>query len=281
MKQTKPHYLLLIIALTLVSCAKQKQPNFSQIWDFENIDDFFMVIDRKVKGDVMTYTDKTFSAITEDGEPAKDLMLYFHKKFDKGGNLIEDFRYDQDGVREHAVYIQYDKRGNIIERVKESGNYPSTMKYEYDNKGIISKRTIYSYDADSTVILYSYDDKSSVLQGDVYEDGGKMHAKLYFRFDEYGNLVSYESGEPNGEPEVNHKFEFDSKGLLLRLKDSLYGDEFSFVYDDKGNVTELLVDGESQVTMEYEYDKKGNWVKRNFIEGGVLMGISEREYEYY
>lgn len=210
-------------------------------------------------------------------------------KYDSNGNLINKKTYQNETPFEDFVY-KYDNDGNLIEH-NESGYQESIINtiFKYDN-GILIERTInyangnketkkydskgnwienvstYSGSAYKTVKSNKYDDKGNLIEDLWHRDNGSVFMHCIYKYDNDNNLIEqkrYSDIENTGLKEVWNR-KYDNNGNVIeenqfKPNEPLYG------------ITEY----------KYEFDSKGNWIKRieSFEDGKKF--IIEREIEYW
>jgi hypothetical protein len=92
-----------------------------------------------------------------------------------------------------------------------------------------------------------------------------------FNFDEKGNLIEEKMYSNEDTPNSRVIFKYDEKGNVVEEKKTCY---ISGCYD-------LIIDGNDFITYQYEFDKKGNWIKRIEFRHQTPFRIVEREIVYY
>ena len=158
-------------------------------------------------------------------------------------------------AEETRVYTGYTRTDG------DSGDVTIMEKYVYDGVRLVSATT-----QEGTMTL-TYDESSKTATTSI---GNLLEYKM--TWDEKGNIVKdyqrYESGY-----EVSYVYSFDDEGRPL----SSYGVEgekqtnkVEFTYDKNGNkLTEVYYteDGLNTVNTKWEYDDKGNLVKKTTLDG--------------
>ena len=207
-------------------------------------------------------------------------------KYDSRGNVIEEntiylgsespdeikiFTYDRaDRQISHAVYdskkaLKYksmrkiDAEGQVIEIIDETEQHITKHVFKYDEKG--RPQTILSFDQKKNEIagkkVYKYDDEKLIVETLDYDQNDRLLIKIISRVDKYGNILTQSTSLTED-----------------------YLRELAKLYGAKSAPPQILIDqlklrGEtSDETFQYEYDEKGNWIKR--FDFGVVT-LSEGE----
>jgi hypothetical protein len=216
-----------------------------------------------------------------DNEHEEDNNRTVPLKYDDRNNIIEI------GVDSNKSYYLYDRDNKLIKSVfiyasaTRSLLYKEIYLYKYDKENRLKEYFNYSndsvYNANDDIINndnlnfninYLYDEQNRVIKEiswsirdeDVY---GKRYDTLSYSYDE--NIKKY----------CNTHF---YSGIAETVEEN----------DDKGNVIQTIVFDTSGAEIDsfvykYEYDKKGNWIKKstfaNYSE--VPYECIERKIEYY
>lgn len=244
----------------------------------------------------------------------KKVLLY-----DNHGNMIEDQRYDNDnGNLHYKTTYEYDSNGNVIEEQGfDYGKLYYTATYEYDSNGNMIEEKRFKngkldyhrsyhnqYDSLNNLIqIESYEspwDKYNLQwvdasQGDdyfqhQYQKNGGLVFQSTFTLDDAGNMLEASQYQSNGD--LNNKFSYRYNAKGEKTEENKYNTDGSLDYkitwrfDDSSNVLEEQVyntDGslEQKRTYQYEFDEKGNWLKKVVFEDGGAKFILVREYDYY
>jgi hypothetical protein len=249
--------------------------------------------------------------------PEKDVhVMAEHYKFDSAGHCIDRaIILSAGGTNSHYSY-GYDKNGNRIEDkdFTESGHYRRTVnKYDiqgnqigvisYDTLGQITETDEYTYDKHGNYIVHKHTGRSYketntfVYDGsnrlisvkNVTTDGDYKNAEIKYFRDTVEETWKGSWGNGHVQTVLNKKKQivmYKSVGT-----ETGYGQSFvyTYTYDSAGNQTEIK-QTESDVIQqfpyserfEYEYDKKGNWIKRTTttLDGKPMESI-ERKIDYY
>ena len=242
-----------------------------------------------LKGKVKSYTESRYNAEDRFGEIQKiEGSLYWKEsfKYDDKGNLIEMIGYSN-------YTFKYDDKGNRMEEnyYNADGILSGKVNYNYDDKGNRIEENYYNADGIlSGKNTYKYDDKGNQIEGNNYKVDGsgldlhlRLSGKYTYKYDKKGNQIENNKFNADGILFGKYTYRYDDKGNEIEKNDynadgSLYHKE-TYKYDDKGNKIE--VNGYSNYTYKYEFDAKGNWIKKITFKNQIPENILERIYQYY
>lgn len=245
--------------------------------------------------------------------------------YDAIGNLVEVIVYGRQGEREYAFPSSYTCSGGVVEetisgtgidrsqvtqRIDHAsttttysfdlrGNHIATdfrgfshnaTKYHYDNEGqLLRWEEIMYSDKDERDRLYRrrvYDPRDNLLEHFIWDSDGKLKENAITVYTVRGAGVSPPTGKSY------RIIESDRDGRIARVysdPENAREPNLSFTYDTNGNilsVTLTLMDMKLVTSIRYEYDRKGNWIKRDVSnEAGPIAPASAmtmtRTIEYY
>lgn len=163
--------------------------------------------------------------------------------------------------------FKYDNSGNLLKQLSYSndGKYLDTIQYLYDDKGRLSKeeRCDSSGGVLSTVKIY---DEAGVLTCEEYYEDDILQEKLFYQYDQDGNVIETKSHENTDENwSEKNVSRYDQNGRLIEkasynATDGLYL-KTTYKYDEFGNLTEEInynVTNESGTTRETPFRKLVN-----------------------
>jgi YD repeat-containing protein len=244
--------------------------------------------DMNYKSKVESASEVTYAAVTTGKEITKGAVGDSdYVEFDSNGNLLVDYHYLHDGSLWSVFTYKYDTANHVIE---ERGNNAKTV-YKYDAQGNNTERT-YSYSSDipDGKSILKYDAKGNLLENDSYDDKGKLSDKHTYTYDDMGNCTECKHFGPNGNLIVRSTYSYDDHQNIIE-QDDYSGDNILqtktySAYDDKKNVVSEKRDDANGKTIwtdayTYEFDAKGNWVKKNYSQNGAARTISYRMISYY
>lgn len=207
------------------------------------------------------YSYNTYGKLIEIADQNSDGSIgsKFIIDYNDAGKPQTTYEYDDDGVMYGKTIYEYDERGfPLSESTYRDNEIAYRVIYECDNSGHIDKTTMYynRNGSEKDVQTYRYDDKGRIIEVD---DDGRIYK---YQYDECGNLTR---------------------------RDMSYGRYIS-TYNDHGDITKTIlynIDGSVDCTSEYryEYDNKGNYIKKILFEtyndDRTLIYLYEYKIEYY
>jgi hypothetical protein len=202
-------------------------------------------------------------------------------KYNENGKITDEYYYDKgDVLKSHNQYT-YNESGNVTElkRISPTQVYNSKVTYtynssnkilkeiSYDSNNIASSEATYTYDAEGNILKIEFTKSFTYKHEYVYDENKKLKSIIYFN----------EDGTKDTEkPKENGRYENDKNN--------------TYKYDDKNNLIEETHDasyGFSKFTTEYDYNEKGEWLKKrtfysdNPSEKGELKSTTTKEITYY
>lgn len=249
-----------------------------------------------LKGKVESVKTITFEAERRFGEIAKgDIDEIEFCKFDNKGKLLEVSQFDSDGETIYESFYTYD--GDILRECKQytfgklerttifaprKDNVDEVNIYNAEGDKIIQERHEYSDDNLLIAIkTYNLEDNSIDSVSFTYENGrlksqichdsdGSEAFSLYYEYKQ-GKMSTSISKYIFDNTMWGTKYTYDplSKAIIQEENGS-YGEDGAF----KAHYTAIY---------QYEYDNKGNWIKKvsNKKDSREPLEIVEREIVYF
>lgn len=200
---------------------------------------------------------------------------------------MEDTQYQSGAPRINTRFLEkivaYDVTGRVTEEIRSFGT------------DCVSSRHVFSYDPEGsrTEAIYSAArDKSNPSQPPV---SPLMH-KQVFKMEEAGRRSEIDEYDDKGKLSGKSLYEYDNQGRvndIIQESDSTRS-RCEFTYNDKGLASEKTCQGSATGIRDrsqyaYEYDAKGNWIKRTaknscvlpnrwFFEAGTRIHYREIKY---
>ena len=287
MKLTKSYYLFFLLPLFLLSFTDGNKKKND--WEKEKLkgnvksirEYYYNEADDKtlaIKPSAIGINDSNSCIITNYNEKGNVTTCNWHRgnlegkkwinRYDDAGNLIESTTFNTDDSISKKSYFIYDANLNCIE---SNGTYYGKhgmnfkLIYKYDDKNNRIEMGYYKYFKDSQAYyqwIYKYDENDNNIEEYVYHEDGKLSQKYINKFDNDHNLIQIDAYSES----LMWKYfsTYNENGLMT--------DEHQIGKDDK-----LMYD----YAFKYEYDDKGNWIKKIKYEKDIPIGLTIRVIEYY
>jgi YD repeat-containing protein len=249
---------LLIILIVLFGCSDNKQKKKT---DLEKMN---------LNENVNFLKESIYVAVLMDGkivnEAEKSSTFYEGYIFDVNGVLIEELKYNSDAEKEWSIKFKYDKRGVLINKLKQNlldEGLLAEYKFVFDDIGNLVKEYIYWSGNDKGDMLneYKYDDKGNIIEKIEYNEH-------YYLSDDTTSKTIY-------------KFEYDSLGNVI-IENSYWGDwKHKLLRTYKYEAGKKVFEQSKYVKITYEYDEHGNEIRRaeDYGSGRVLMILTSYEFD--
>lgn len=225
----------------------------------------------KIKGKVQEMRVENFWAKEENGKITKG---------DEHTNKGAIEKYNSSGTILSAVYI--DGKG-----IKS----PNLWSIEAEAEGkMINKAKYYLRD---TLIAYTqniYSGNNLTEVKFLNPENDTLMGKVLYNYDQNGNRIKWQLFSNKDKPLQYIEFIYSPGGFLEHMKQYSDSGKMTLLYDYKNNDKgekinehyENFVNGTiSENELRYEYDKKGNWIKRVIYKDNKPSWLSERELKYY
>lgn len=246
--------------------------------------------DYNLTGNVKSIKVCIYDAKIKFGEiVTEDIDVSYTVSFDNEGMVSELSEFDNSGNLDVKT---------ITKRIQ--GSYDSEIS-TYDNKGNLRSKRIIKRDEDRNVVSSHYYYEDSLISFTEFENvkGKPVKSKTVSNGSTIINILHYENGIHS--KTIEYDIDGNETGNFTeltngRLSKICKNSELVFMcsYNDKnlpchivgGKMSPLnwfYVDTNKEYYYEYEYDKKGNWIKRIEYYGAdkKLETVSTREIAYY
>ena len=235
--------------------------------------------------------DKTIDKIISNGV-LYDKNAYI--KLNKAGKVTTRIFYDDKNKVIGKRKITYDhKNRRKKEKVYNSkGELTKEFVMTYDEKRKES-REIYHIEQDSDfqrITLCRLDESGNPIVCITYYSDGEIIEKCYLRYDDFGNLSERIYTSPEDDRKYIYQNEYNLIGFPTKLikEDYVnYTDNFRVSYFYKDNyppyAQSISTNGVLSIYSElsYQYDKKGNWIRKEIRYKDKLAFVVELKLTYY
>lgn len=221
-------------------------------------------------------------------------------KFDNEGNIVERNEYNIDGSLSNKYIVKCESKENTIEKslYYPNGSLLGKFIIKFDSHRNIVETDAYQPDGKIVVRSnFKYDENSNQIEkiSEQFDDGFKQ--RTYNKYDIKGNIIdskteSYQKNDSRGWFCISHETKkYDDKGnnieiVILNCVNGAMIRKTIQKFDDKGSIIEennYNVDGGLmyKYIYKFDYDKKGNWIKKIDFENEIPAYITIRQIEYY
>ena len=281
----RPLLYLLFVLYTLTTFAQDDEP--LKYFFLRGKVKSIRIIPYKIKEN----EDKTIDKIISNGV-LYDKNAYI--KLNKAGKVTKRIFYDDKNRVIGKRKITYDhKNRRKKEKVYNSkGKLTKEFIMTYDEKRK-ERREIYHIEQDSDfqrITLCRLDESGNPIVCITYYSDGEIIEKCYLRYDDFGNLSERIYTSPEDDRKYIYQNEYNLIGFPTKLikEDYVnYTDNFRVSYFYKDNyppyAQSISANGVLPIYSElsYQYDKKGNWIRKEVRYKDKLAFVVELELTYY
>ncbi|MDP1726403.1 MAG: hypothetical protein Q8M15_06435 [Bacteroidota bacterium] len=232
-----------------------------------------------------------YLTIINPGEMQLKEQINHEKLYDDNGFKIKEIIYNDDGVIENIISLNYDKKGNLIFRkaVKPDSsisysdarifdahsnktdyyfyNPDGSVLYKkaakYDNYGRLTESRMYHDGVLKAVNKYTYQDMQ-MLENEECDSAGNFRHKWLYKFDEFGNLTEEAQYNVNNYCTMKNLYEFNmARQLVKEIKYIGAYIQYRASYQYNGNglldaKIEYSTNGKISARYRYQYGIKKN-----------------------
>ena len=232
----------------------------------------------RLVGPIRTVRQERVLFVNPAGRPSEWLederVLVDIARYDRAGRLVEKTSYAPDGAQSVRLVRTYDAAGRL------------TVQRLYDSADTLWRTTDYSYDAEGHLILaVSTDADGDLWFRDVYRpnpdgttarvdhhdpDGTLLHSAR-FTYDGQGRIARRMLSDADGSAISGNAYTYGPTGNVVAVvtqgRNGALVSRWLFEHDEHGNEREWMelgADGalRKKEIYAYEYDERGNWLKR-------------------
>jgi len=245
---------ILLSALFFLSCGSSENNDRSNSdWRRFNL-----------KGDVKSFREIKFLAVDNfsiilNGEKIKHIYNQ-EVLFNLDGNKIEKNDYIPDGTLTNRTVYLYKKH-----QLVEYNNY--------DSQGILFGTGKFQTDEDGSPIRLDYKTTD-----------GRYNWSESYEYDNNRNLTAVKRFKTESVIDTEGKYTFDENGNVISSefhRDNKLISKNTYMCDESNNFQKLCIGDSVIYTFKYNFDEKGNWIKKIVFENDNPSGILLREIEYF
>jgi len=164
------------------------------------------------------------------------------------------------------------------------------VKYKYDKKGNIIRRTVYNTSGDLIGKETSYfNGDNRIISHYTYSEKGKISSMKTFSYDNSGRLSESAGIDPSGKVNSRLKYIYDDSGNLTeKIWYGFTGEVISiikFSHDEYGRLTgenKFSGENEPEGSISYAYNENGNITDIfNYGADGKKIKLTKLIYDYY
>jgi antitoxin component YwqK of YwqJK toxin-antitoxin module len=249
--------------------------------------------------------------------PAQRVVEETYTQDRLNARIVMTETYDRNGyVTEREVALIYkdapEKDAKSRSVLVRSSSSRITEERTYRNDGSLLSRQMYSYDANGNLAnkvsyrsdnfemnkwVYAHDSHGNKTE-EKYFDAGSLKTRFTYEYDERGNVIKSVSYKEDGSVEYSGMYKYDDKNrrteIVIDGPTGLGDRRRVYRYNEKGHLSEEILYAsnksvEDRKVYVYEFDQKGNWVKRTTsiwtMNSGKLQPesnqITQRTISYY
>jgi len=252
-----------------------------------------------------------FKKMAFSGQPDEEVLSVI-TTFDDKGNVIEEFKIDDDEGTNEKILYTYDDQNKLIryEHLMENEGISEVFVYNRDEKGRINiDQKMYGEDPGEKII-YHYDNHDQPVRIERYDSDGETESVEEILYNDKNHLIEHRKNGPDNEllfkttityneqflPVEKHTYDIDGNvtgttaltyngnGKVTRVtewnEDGKISSDITSVYDDHGNVTERKIRDFSSRTIRFSYDDRNNCISEEvYDENGNLTMRSTYEFD--
>lgn len=272
-----------LLILSMTSCSEGNVKGYA--WE-----------DNGLKGKVESVKTITFEAERRFDEIAKgDIDEVEFCKFDNKGKLLEVSQFNSDGEARDEFFYTYD--GDILRECKQytfgkldrtiifvprKDNVEEVNIYNAEGDKITQERREYSDDDLIAVKIYNIEDNSIDSVSFAYENG-RLKSQIYHASNGSEGFTYYEYKQGKMFTSISKdKYSFDN--TMWGTKHTYDPQTKAIIQEENGSYGEDGAFKAHNTTIyRYEYDKKGNWIKKISYKKDSRdpLEIVEREIVYF
>ena len=221
-------------------------------------------------GKVKTIEEKVFRLLKDDASAIVEEDLYYtHSYFyDDVGNWLQTDSYDTYDELFNKHIVSYGEGGNRMESIQYTADGKASFKnsYTYDDSGNEVAKSVYNPDGSLfKKYVYAYDDRGQQIRTDSYNARGDLFDQFIYQYDDKGNRIVVIRNNTDAYENRKDIYANDNRGNPIEISSYLFNGQLA-----------------SMERLKYEYDQKGNWIKKTaFDHQNEPIGVIKRVIEYF
>ena len=227
-------------------------------------------------------------------EKIKSRILY---QYDDDNNLIGKKKFGKKSRLISSSSMMYNKgrlKEEVEERVDRWGGFVKEVN-KYDEEGNMVKSLYFDKnDTKKKEVVIHNNSAGLKIKTELFTEKNGLENRTTFEYDEAGNLLMLVIRNAKGKETLRSEKKYDSNGneiFWMMYSDGVPDYKRTFRFNEKNEVIdEQTYDSknfklETDTKFSYEYDDKGNWIKRIAIykiipRNGTLFFITNRDIKY-
>lgn len=202
------------------------------------------------------------------------------RRFDDKDNLVDRNTYifgNNGKIREEKSFLR-----------ETSVQYITTYTYDSNNNLQTEQRLNSDYKRLYT-INNKYNNKNQLLQTETLNKDNTLEYSEVRTYDTKGNMTSNRTYDGFADGKILEEFKYDNNNNLIERKEIVNQEIVShqlYTFDDHNNMIYEKTVGKTNKSaidrkIRYEYDKKGNWIKKTITIDNEPKYVVERTITYY
>jgi hypothetical protein len=242
---------------------------------------------------VINYNEKGYITSATFYRTHSTLDYRYTFKYDAAGNRIEETWFDADNALDYRLTRKFSNMGYLMEIKKytdTTATYNEKYVYVPDPTGNPVKTSLYDEnDALITMTTSIYDSYGNRIEDDNFDAKGKSLGKILYTYDNRRLKTTEEAYGADGIIMTKKKFTYEYRGKLSQQQNfdnnSKLVEKNIFAFNDQGDENEWTNFDRTgfvlyKYTYTYEYDSKGNWIKKTQLKDGKAVYVTLRDIQY-
>lgn len=200
--------------------------------------------------------------LTYDGERLSKLTRYLYLK----NNTENHQEISQRKKDTSNNFFQYDEEGNLLKEFIQTNHFEHMIIHKYDEKNrLIETKSLILKSPSGLILTINEDEENELSEANVVGD-----------VEDFRNYIL--------------QFEYNSKGECIReirrLIDHRIYYDLTYSYNENGLITKInransVCCDAYKNEIKYEFDSKGNWIRKELVGTGSILYVTTRIIEYH